>query len=61
LLTKLRPAKAAMARWDEINFETGEWRIPAGRMKMKCMHIVPFSKQALAVLKVMKLIIKQWL
>lgn len=50
-----------MARWDEINFETGEWRIPAGRMKMKCMHIVPFSEQALAVLKVMKLISKQWL
>ncbi len=54
LLTMTRPAEAAMTRWDEINFETKEWRIPAGRMKMKRMHIVPLSEQALAVLEVMK-------
>jgi len=35
-----RPAEAAMTRWDEINFETKEWRILAGRMKMKRMRIV---------------------
>jgi len=54
LLTMTRPAEAAMTRWDEINFETKEWRIPAGRMKMKRVHIVPLSEQALAVLEVMK-------
>ncbi len=43
-----------MTRWDEINIETKEWRIPAGRMKMKRVHIVPLSEQALAVLEVMK-------
>ena len=53
-----RPAEAAMTRWDEINFETKEWRIPAGRMKMKRMHIVPLSEQALVVLEVMKPISK---
>lgn len=58
LLTMTRPAEAAMTRWDEINFETKEWRIPAGRMKMKRMHIVPLSEQALAVLEVMKPISK---
>ncbi|HCP25255.1 MAG TPA: hypothetical protein DIT85_02005 [Pantoea ananatis] len=45
------PAEAAMPRWDEISFETKEWRIPAERMKMKRMHIVPLSEQALVVLK----------
>lgn len=58
LLTMTRPAEAAVTRWDEINFETKEWRIPAGRMKIKRMHIVPLSEQALAVLEVMKPISK---
>lgn len=54
LLAMTLLAEAAMTRWDEINFETKEWHIPAGRMKMKRMHIVPLSEQALAVLEVMK-------
>lgn len=47
-----------MTRWDKINFETKELRIPAGRMKMKRLHIVLLSEQTLAVLEVMKLISK---
>ncbi|WP_210531245.1 tyrosine-type recombinase/integrase, partial [Pantoea ananatis] len=54
LLTMTRPAEAAMTRWDEINFDTKEWRIPAGRMKMKREHVIPLSEQALGVLDVMK-------
>ncbi|RLW87329.1 DUF4102 domain-containing protein [Escherichia coli] len=34
LLTITRPAEAAEARWDEIDFEAKEWKIPAARMKM---------------------------
>ena len=58
LLTMTRPAEAAMTRWDEVDFETKEWRIPAGRMKMKREHIVPLSQEALAILEVMRPISK---
>lgn len=54
LLTMIRPAEASTTRWDEIDFDAKEWRIPAGRMKMKREHIVPLSEQALAILEVMK-------
>jgi len=54
LLTMTRPGEGAMTRWDEINFETKEWRIPAGRMKMKREHVIPLSEQAFGVLDVMK-------
>ncbi|WP_272685351.1 integrase [Providencia sp. PROV130] len=54
LLTISRPAEAAEARWDEINFETKEWKIPAARMKMNREHTVPLSDAALAILELMK-------
>lgn len=54
LLTISRPAEAAEARWDEINFETKEWKIPAARMKMNREHTVPLSDAALAILDLMK-------
>ncbi|ELW2863486.1 tyrosine-type recombinase/integrase [Salmonella enterica] len=54
LLTMCRPAEAASARWSEINTESREWHIPAGRMKMRREHVIPLSKQALAVLDVMR-------
>nr|MBG3153182.1 integrase [Proteus mirabilis] len=56
LLTISRPAEAAEARWDEINFETKEWKIPAARMKMNREHTVPLSDAALAILELMKLL-----
>ncbi len=39
------------ARWDEINLEAREWRIPAERMKTDRDHRVPLSTGALAVLR----------
>ncbi|EJD6498588.1 integrase [Providencia rettgeri] len=54
LLTISRPAEAAEARWDEINFETNEWKIPAARMKMNREHTVPLSDAALAILELIK-------
>lgn len=56
LLTISRPAEAAEARWDEINFETKEWKIPAARMKINREHTVPLSDAALAILELMKLL-----
>jgi integrase len=50
-LVFVRPGELRKAEWPEINFETAEWRIPASKMKMRVMHIVPLSTQAIEVLK----------
>lgn len=47
----VRPGELRKAEWSEFNFETAEWRIPAEKMKMRVMHIVPLSHQALSILK----------
>lgn len=49
-LTFVRPGELRGARWAEFDEKKAEWRIPADRMKMDRPHIVPLSKQALAVL-----------
>ena len=54
LHTMVRPSEAAGTRWDEIDFETKLWTIPAERMKKKKEHIVPLSDQCLGLLEAMK-------
>ncbi len=51
ILTFVRTGELRGTKWEEINFETKEWHIPAERMKMKEKHIVPLSKQVLNILK----------
>lgn len=46
-----RPANLAMAEWSEFDLDGAEWRIAAGKMKMKDAHIVPLSTQAMALLR----------
>lgn len=55
-LVATRPGELRHAEWPEINFDTSSWEIPAGRMKMKNPHIVPLSKQAIAILKEQRLL-----
>ncbi|RUP35982.1 MAG: DUF4102 domain-containing protein [Acinetobacter sp.] len=50
-LTFVRTAELRMMEWDEINFETKLWRIPAEKMKMAQPHIVPLSKQAIELIE----------
>lgn len=63
-LVFVRPGELRGARWEEFDFDVTEppkgrkpehpepqWRIPAGRMKMGEQHIVPLSRQAVAVLR----------
>ena len=50
-LVFVRPNELAWAEWKEINFETNEWRIPAERMKMRQVHIVPLARQAVEILQ----------
>lgn len=56
LLTFVRTGELRGARWEEIDFEKKEWRIPANRMKMRELHIVPLSTQSLEVLKELRII-----
>ena len=50
-LVFVRPTELRAAEWSEFNLESKEWRIPAQRMKMKQMHIVPLAKEAMAILE----------
>jgi integrase len=50
-LTFVRPGELRLAEWSEFNLKAAEWRIPAQRMKMRELHVVPLSNQALALLK----------
>jgi integrase len=53
-LTFVRPGELRHAEWVEINIDEAVWRIPAEKMKMRSVHIVPLSKQAVAVLEEIK-------
>ena len=45
VLTAVRTNELRAARWAELDFAEGEWRIPAERMKMKAPHLVPLAQQ----------------
>jgi integrase len=46
----LRPGELRAAEWAEFELADALWRIPAARMKMKSPHLVPLSRQAIALL-----------
>lgn len=52
--TFVRTGELRYARWSEFDFDGAQWRIPAERMKMKEQHIVPLSKQVIALLQELK-------
>ncbi|MBW7911482.1 MAG: integrase arm-type DNA-binding domain-containing protein [Alphaproteobacteria bacterium] len=54
MLTFTRTTELIHAKWDEFDFESAMWEIPAHRMKMGKPHLVPLSKQALQLLKEQK-------
>jgi integrase len=47
----VRPGELRGAEWSEIDLENAVWRIPGARMKMNREHVVPLSRQAVAILK----------
>ena len=49
-----RPIELRAAEWTEFDLEKAEWRIPAARMKMNELHIVPLSKQAVDILRMLQ-------
>lgn len=51
MLTFVRTSELINATWEEFDLDAAEWAIPAERMKMRKPHIVPLSKQAVAILR----------
>ena len=53
-LTFCRPGEIRHAEWTEIDFDAAEWRIPAEKMKMRRMHIVPLARQTIELLRALQ-------
>lgn len=51
LLTFVRSLELRTAEWTTIDFENALWRVHPERMKMREPHVVPLSRQALALLR----------
>jgi integrase len=49
-LVFVRPGELRKAEWADFDLEHAEWRIPAAKMKMRRLHRVPLSKQALTII-----------
>lgn len=54
LHTMTRPNEAAGARWEEFDFNSNVWTIPASRMKKDRDHRIPLTKQVLTLLEHMR-------
>ncbi|MDR1111029.1 MAG: integrase arm-type DNA-binding domain-containing protein [Deltaproteobacteria bacterium] len=46
----VRPGELRHAEWAEFDFDKAEWRIPADKMKMKQIHIVPLATQVINIM-----------
>ncbi len=51
MLNAVRSGEARLATWGEIDLLAGLWTIPAHRMKMNRIHVVPLSRPAIALLE----------
>ena len=49
-LVMTRPGELRLMEWAEVDFDAALWSIPAHKMKMRQDHLVPLSRQALAIL-----------
>lgn len=47
----VRPGNLRAMEWAELDLDAAQWRIPAGKMKMREAHIVPLAAQAVAILR----------
>lgn len=54
IIGMVRKSEMNEAVWSEVNFNALEWRISSERMKMDNPHIVPLTKQALAMFEELK-------
>lgn len=54
MLTFVRTNELINATWDEFDLDNALWEIPGWRMKMRNPHIVPLSRQVVALLREQK-------
>ncbi len=50
----VRSGELRYMEWQEIDLDAALWAIPASKMKMKADHLVPLSRQAIAILQEIK-------
>ncbi len=60
MLTFVRTSELINAKWSEFDLDNKLWLIPAERMKMRADHLVPLSRQALAILNEQKQYAGKW-
>lgn len=53
----VRPTELRLASWDEFDLEAALWKIPASRMKMGRVHWVPLSRQVVALLQRLRVVV----
>jgi integrase len=53
-LVFVRPGELRRAEWDRIDEKDALWRIPAPDMKMRELHLVPLSRQALEIIRYLR-------
>jgi integrase len=51
LMTLLRREEVCGARWRDVDFRQGAWRVESGRAKNKVEHKVPLPRQAIELLQ----------
>lgn len=59
VLTACRKNEVVGARWSEFDLSAAAWEIPAERMKARRAHWVPLSRQAVALLRMLREIIPE--
>lgn len=47
----VRPGELRHAEWDEIDLDGALWTIPATKMKMRKVHLVPLSRQSVEIIR----------
>lgn len=47
----VRPGELRFSEWKEFDFDNAVWTIPDYKMKMRRPHVVPLSKQAIAIIR----------
>lgn len=57
-LVFVRPGELRQARWEDVDFEAAEWRYTV--TKTQTEHIVPLSRQAIEILKVLHPVTGRW-
>jgi Phage integrase family/Arm DNA-binding domain len=52
----VRPGELRHAEWEEFDFDKLTWTIPEGKMKARRTHVVPLSRQVVALLRELQVV-----